>query len=135
MISCLFGLVLSSVTLECIDWYPGYERIDAIAEQVHVLDGDTIVYSDTLRIRLIGFDTPELSGLCVQETKMAKEAKWRLTQLVASGAALSFVTTNETDKYGRLLSHLLVDGRDVGEILISENLARSYSGGKRGSWC
>lgn len=32
------------------------------------------------------------------------------------------------DKYGRTLARVLVDGRDIGEILIEEGLARPSKG-------
>ena len=41
------------------------------------------------------------------------------------------------DKYlGRIDANVILpDGRDVGDILIKEQLARPYNGGKRHSWC
>ena len=40
----------------------------------------------------------------------------------------------DADVYGRKLRNLAVDGRDVGDVLVSEGLARPYGGGRRG-WC
>ncbi|PAP96113.1 thermonuclease family protein [Mesorhizobium wenxiniae] len=38
------------------------------------------------------------------------------------------------DRYGRTLATIEVDGRDVGDILIGEGLARPWTG-KRRPWC
>lgn len=38
------------------------------------------------------------------------------------------------DRYGRTLGRVLVDGVDVGELLISEGLARRWDG-RRHPWC
>jgi endonuclease YncB( thermonuclease family) len=40
----------------------------------------------------------------------------------------------DRDVYGRLLRNVRVNGRDVGETLIAEGVARAYAGGRR-SWC
>jgi hypothetical protein len=85
----------------------------------------------------------------VNERKLADAATNRLRQLVASRqTAFKPVPcscrpgTEGTQQcnYGRLCARLWADGRDVGEILISEGLARSYVCGqsgcpKRQSWC
>jgi endonuclease YncB( thermonuclease family) len=40
------------------------------------------------------------------------------------------------DQYGRLLAKVqLADGRDVGQVLILEHLARPYQEGQRPNWC
>jgi endonuclease YncB( thermonuclease family) len=36
----------------------------------------------------------------------------------------------DRDVYGRLLRNVSVDGRDVGEALISAGFARAYAGGR-----
>ena len=58
------------------------------------------------------------------------EAKERLEALLASGE-VRVIESGRTDKYRRTLAHVEVNGRDVGEILIGEGLARPYKGGKR----
>lgn len=101
-----------------------------------VTDGDTVRMSDGTRVRLVGFNTPEkFEPKCSREAALGNEASERLRQLVASGT--SKVTrvacsckpgTEGTDKcnHGRSCGTLTVDGRDVGEILISEGLAVSF---------
>ena len=41
-----------------------------------------------------------------------------------------------TDEFGRLLATVrLQDGRDLGQVLLKENLARPYQRGHRPNWC
>ena len=118
--------------------------------QIQVIDGDTIRMGFTV-YRLVGFDAPETgrNAQCDREQKLGNDATRRLRQLVTQGG-LSFTRvpcacrpgtegTRECN-YGRLCGTLESRGRDVGNILISEGLARSYvcSGTRcpqRGSWC
>jgi endonuclease YncB( thermonuclease family) len=39
------------------------------------------------------------------------------------------------DRYGRTLVALRLDGQEVSQRLISENLAVPYAGGRRINWC
>jgi micrococcal nuclease len=40
----------------------------------------------------------------------------------------------DRDKYGRTLAYVLVDGKDLGNELVSRGLARKWEGRRR-SWC
>ena len=117
---------------------------------ITVVDGDT-VRANGQTYRLVGFDTPESGSLarCERERTLANAATNRLRLLVASRqTAFKPVPcscrpgTEGTQQcnYGRLCARLWADGRDVGGILISEGLARSYVCGQTGcpkgqSWC
>lgn len=101
-----------------------------------VTDGDTVRMSDGTRVRLVGFNTPEkFEPKCSREAALGNRASDRLRELVASGTPV--VTrvacsckpgTEGTNRcnYGRRCGRLTVDGRDVGEMLISEGLAVSF---------
>lgn len=96
-----------------------------------ITDGDTIRCGDE-RIRIENIDTPELRGAkCPQEALWAAEARDRLTTLLRPGFE---VHRSGRDRYGRTLARLTVNGIDVGQVLIAENLARPYAGGRR-PWC
>jgi endonuclease YncB( thermonuclease family) len=100
-----------------------------------VVDGDTIHAPFGVKYRLMGFDTPEIfHSQCDAELELGMAAKERLEELLASGE-VRVIESGRTDKYRRTLAHVEVDGRDVGEILIGEGLARPYKGQKRKSWC
>jgi endonuclease YncB( thermonuclease family) len=106
----------------------------AIAAFIAV-DGDTIKAPYGVTYRLLGFDTPETRfARCDAELELGLAAKERLEELL-SGGEVKVIETGKRDKYGRSLAHLTVDGRDVGDILIGEGLARPYRGERRKSWC
>lgn len=100
----------------------------------------TITGGDTIRLngaakgtRLIGFNAPEsIEPRCDAEGALGRRAKARLKELaVAAKLELKMVPcscppgTEGTDacNYGRSCGYLFADGRDVGEVLVSEGLA------------
>jgi endonuclease YncB( thermonuclease family) len=98
-----------------------------------ITDGDTIRMSDGTPVRLVGFNTPEkFEPKCDREAALGNRATERLRELVSSGrAAVTRIAcscppgTEGTDRcnHGRSCGILKVDGRDVGQTLISEGLA------------
>lgn len=135
MIGCFFGLLIGMATPECANWHRHYQIQKVQRQDITVIDGDTIKWKQTTRVRLIGFDTPELSGRCKLERRLAQDAKDRLRSLLEGATDIDLVSRFEQDRYGRVLAWLVIDGRDVGQVLISENLARPYDGGQRMAWC
>ncbi|MDA1477507.1 thermonuclease family protein [Bacillus changyiensis] len=95
---------------------------------VHAVDGDTIKVKykgkeKTVRYLLV--DTPETKkpNTCVQP--YGKDASKKNRELVSKGKLqLEFDKGNRTDKYGRLLAYVYVDGRSVQENLLKAGLAR-----------
>ncbi|MGF1628304.1 MAG: thermonuclease family protein [Kiloniellaceae bacterium] len=103
-----------------------------------VYDGDTLratVGGQSTRIRIMGLDTPELPphNKCASEKELGYAARDRLRALL-EGAEVAFCPDGR-DRYGRTLAVVLVDGRDVADVLIGEGLAREYNGGRRQGWC
>ena len=111
----------------------------------YVIDGDTfvgdVVLADktevmSVKVRLRNVDTPELHGECESEIKRAKYAKQRLEELIPKGSTVE-IKNVKNDKYAGRIDANVYDSanRDIGSVLIKENVGRSYSGGKRKSWC
>ena len=111
----------------------------------HVIDGDTfvgdIILADktevkSVKVRLRNVDTPELHGNCESEIKRARYAKQRLEELIPTGSVIE-IKNITNDKYvGRIDANVYDSAnRDIGSVLIKEKIGRSYSGGKRQSWC
>lgn len=98
-----------------------------------VVDGDTI-WLDGINLRLKSFDTPEpYDAICggATEVALAKKASARLLELLNANAFT--VETFGADGTGRrTLATVRIDGRDIGDILIEERLARSWPDG--GEW-
>jgi len=103
------------------------------AHQATVIDGDTIRISQgdiTETIRLIGIDAPETSGSPAGTECYGDVATEVLAALVANQSVmiLSDPTQNDRDIYDRLLAYVrLLDGRDVGEILLQRGYAKEYT--------
>lgn len=110
----------------------------APAQSVRVIDGDTLELNGAV-VRIANIDAPELfSAKCAAELDLALAAKRRLAELLAAGK----VTIRRgdprdgrlVDRHGRTLALVFAGGRDVGEALISERLARRWNGRRR-PWC
>lgn len=104
----------------------------------YVYDGDTVAMrcgdAEEQTARVMGLDTPEtVRAKCPEELAAGKRATERLRALVAGGAPR--IHRKGTDKYGRALIRLWVDGRDVAETMVNEGLAVRYGGGRRPDWC
>lgn len=101
---------------------------------VQAVDGDTLrTYGQ--KIRLIGIDAPEQSQTCrdaySHEWRCGEAAKIRLAELVAHGGVNC--TPYGEDKYGRALATCSAGTiRDLGEVLVREGYAVSYTAGNRG---
>ena len=112
---------------------PSVDRV--IPSHLTVVDGDTV----TLRgqsIRLVGFDTPETyRAQCASERSLGDAATDRLRDLLARASSAELIYLPRRDQYGRDLARLVVDGRDVADTMVSEGLARRYTGGQRRPWC
>ena len=105
------------------------------AKRYHcVVDGDTIWHQGK-KIRIADIDTPEVGQpKCSSEAALGAKATKRLLQLVNAGPFAIESIDRDEDKYGRKLRLLVRDGRSLGDILVSEGLARTWSG-RREPWC
>ncbi len=110
-----------------------------------IVDGDTFIANVLLAdgieimsvsVRLRNVDTPELHGECDYEITRAEYAKQRLAELIPTGSVIE-IKNIKNDKYpGRIDANVYDSAnRDVGSVLIHEQVGRPYSGGKRESWC
>ena len=95
-----------------------------------VVDGDTF-WLDREKFRIAGIDAPETDGACRQERRRAAAASARLAGLLDPERMK--VIRRGTDRYGRTLADVLVDGRDVGRLLIREGHARPWP--PKARWC
>jgi micrococcal nuclease len=115
-------------------------------EVTRVLDGDTIEYKadflpaplkPVLKIRVLGIDTPEKGhrAQCPEEAALALKASALTKQAVKEAKSIQ-LQLEGWDKYGgRVLGYVLIDGKNLGDMLIAQGLARPYDGGTKSSWC
>lgn len=112
--------------------YPGEKNTTA---KTCVVDGDT-VWLKGHNLRLKDFDTPEpQTDICGgdAEVALANKASDRLLQLLNQN--IWTVDTYGLDSTGkRVLATIRIDGRDVGDFLIAEGLARRWPDGDEW-WC
>lgn len=103
--------------------------------EIVVIDGDTIRWNGE-RVRLLGFDTPEVfSPQCRAEKRNGEAAKAALSRLVHSSFSAEMQISPRRDRHGRILAALRLDGQDVAEWMIAAGLAVHYEGGRRRDWC
>jgi len=110
----------------------------AAASLFYVIDGDT-VSRDHITYRIANIEAPELRHPgCDAERRLAGVARRRLDVLLKSGRVEIRVgdpaSGRVLDRYGRTLAVLSVSGQDIGDILVTEGLARPWTGRKK-SWC
>lgn len=99
-----------------------------------VVDGDTFWFNDQ-KIRIADIDTPELSPpRCEGERIKGEAAKSRLLVLLNAGKFSLAAGFRDEDKYGRKLRTVSRAGHSLGDVLVSEGLARSWDGARHG-WC
>jgi endonuclease YncB( thermonuclease family) len=99
-----------------------------------VVDGDTF-WIGGQKVRIAGIDAPETHDYhCRSELELGERAARDLQALLNSGAVTMTPIDRNRDVYGRLLRNVSVNGRDVGETLIADGVARAYAGGRR-PWC
>jgi micrococcal nuclease len=100
-----------------------------------VVDGDTL-WLDRVKIRVADIDTPETHPpRCASEAALGARATQRLLSLVNAGPfEVRSVGDRDADQYGRKLRVLLRDGQSLGDILVREGLARTWTG-RREPWC
>lgn len=102
---------------------------------VRVIDGDTFRFRG-LKVRIADIDTPEMDGRCAHESDLARRATARLRTLIAQGPIElhPLASGRDEDQYGRKLRVVIRDGRSLGDQLVSEGLARTWTG-RREPWC
>ena len=125
---------------------------DPIASQdVYVLDGDTIAVKGKT-IHLVDFEAPELGrhAHCGLERMLAARATSRLRQIIRADDDIDLQVIECSCRpgtegtrwcnHGRACGYLTVNGRNVGDLLVAENLAHplvcgQFSCPQRKAWC
>jgi len=108
------------------------------AHVTNVVDGDTIdatvdlgfTVSVSVRFRLNGLDTPELTSSDPSTREAANKAKQFVTEKIKDKDII--LQSVKQDKYGRWLANIyLADGSQLNQILLENHLAVPYSGGAK----
>jgi endonuclease YncB( thermonuclease family) len=111
-----------------------------------VIDGDTVAFQANwlpdplkkeLSIRVFGVDTPEKGhrAKCPQEDARGQAAT-QFTKDTINRSQKRQVVLIDWDKYGgRVLGDVLLDGKSLRTLLITNGFAREYYGEAKTSWC
>lgn len=106
------------------------------AEKTCLVDGDTLwLYGENIRLK--DFDTPEpQSSICGgrAEVELAHQASARMLELLNSNEWTIDRFGLDSTSSKRRLATIRINGRDVGDILIEERLARRWPDGHEW-WC
>ncbi len=91
-----------------------------------------------VEFRLHGVDAPETGGIgsyggaqCEAERALGYEAKAEIVEFTR-GKAVAISRRYETDRYGRLVVDLSVDGRDLAAVMVGRGVLKrwDYDGGQ-----
>lgn len=93
-------------------------QVEESAVCTQVVDGDTIYLDNGKKVRFVGVNTPE-RGVDGYITSKNFVQKLCLNKEVG----LDIDDSKHTDKYGRTLAVVIVDGKNVNEMLLKEGLA------------
>jgi endonuclease YncB( thermonuclease family) len=107
------------------------------ASHIRVVDGDTLEdMREDVTYRIVNIDTPETGSRarCNAERALGDRATALARSLISRASELELRPTGRIDRYGRTIAFVLTDGRDLGEALIAEGVARPWRG-RREPWC
>ena len=136
-LTILPGVVLAEKQKEGVTY-------DAVITRV--IDGDTVAFQapflpaplkQELSIRVFGVDTPEKGhrAQCPSEDQRGQAAS-AFTKAQISASTKRQVILMDWDKYGgRVLGDVILDGKSLRQMLISNGYAREYYGEAKQSWC
>lgn len=122
----------SETAFRCVKYVANYDadtvKIDV--PMVHPLIGKGI------SVRVLGIDTPEIKGKLPCEKDAARNAK-RLVENLLKNANRIDILDIDRDKYFRILGRVVVDGKDLSQILLKNGLAYPYFGEtkEKRNWC
>ncbi|MEM9806808.1 MAG: thermonuclease family protein [Cyanobacteria bacterium P01_D01_bin.56] len=105
---------------------PDSREFTLVGEVTRVKDGDTLVVSELMTIRLFGLDAPEKKQTCLigKRWNCGQTAKERLTALALGKQA--HCTHRKSAGFGRFLSICRVGNRILNATMVREGLAIIY---------
>jgi len=108
-----------------------------------VYDGDTFTidipqYADivgkNIDIRVNGVNAPEIRGKCQNEIELAYKAKEFTSNKLNTSKTVAIKNISR-DKYFRIDGDVIVDGENLADLLIKNNLGYPYHGKTKQGWC
>lgn len=113
------GAILSAVSTALLaGCWPACGPANGVV--AHVIDGDTVELDNGTRVRLLSIDAPEADACWG-----AQSAAGAVSLLQGRKVALRYATEC-FDDYGRVLAHVIIDGKDASLLLASGGLACAW---------
>ena len=91
---------------------------------------DDRIISEKISIRVNGIDTPEIRGKCEKEKYDAQQAKEMVADILKDAKVVT-LKNMQRRKYFRIAADVMIDGEDLGELLVEAGMAIRYDGGKK----
>lgn len=113
------------------------EREPHRVQMPRTVDGDTIDDAASgIRYRFANIDAPETGerARCERERARGEGAAAFVERALRRATSVSVRRTFRTDVFGRRVAFVLVDGQDLGEMLVRAGFARPWRGRRR-KWC
>lgn len=110
---------------ENIGQVAGTETTQAVVTRV--IDGDTIELETGEKVRYIGIDTPETKNPNKTVECFGREASIKNRELIFGKTVTLEKDVSETDRYGRLLRYVYLDGVMINEYLVRQGFAQAIS--------
>ena len=138
----LLGFLLTPVMVVGQETEPSYGTI-AVSRVIRVIDGDTFVVDidefpdligKDISVRVNGIDTPELRGKCEREKDLAVKAKERVDALLKTADTIVLENLSR-GSFFRIVADVIIDGVDLGELILNEGLATPYRPSSESPWC
>jgi len=119
-------------TFRCVRYVRNY---DADSITFHI-DNVPKLIGENISVRVREVDSPEIKGKLPCEKEAARTAKRLIENILKNAKRIDLVNVGR-DKYFRILADVQVDGKDLKETLLKNNLAYNYDGGtkQKMNWC
>jgi endonuclease YncB( thermonuclease family) len=111
-----------------------FSECSTLPRRTCVVDGDTF-WLEGVKIRIADINTPEVSNpQCDEEAALGARATDRLVELLNAGGFSLQAVDREEDAYGRTLRVVTRGAASIGDTLVAEGLAETWTGRRR-NWC
>ena len=99
-----------------------------------VASGDSF-YLGGMTVRLAGIEAPQIYGAaCPREAALGQTSAARLQAMLNSGQLQLTEAGPDLERYGLLLRNVAVGGKDIGQAMVRDGLARNIGDLTR-NWC
>ncbi|HEY3488317.1 MAG TPA: thermonuclease family protein [Gammaproteobacteria bacterium] len=127
-ISHLLLILILPVTAESAAIQCPTPEFDETVTVRYVQDGDTLILGDERKLRLLGYDTPEIERRGRAAQPLGHEARQQLSLWIAGSSqqiGLQY-DVERKDRYGRMLAHaFLKNGYSIAALMLQDGLAAS----------